>query len=129
MKKQSNHNTQKKEEKPHDVVTPIIYTPKIEHSSLNAILVLLTHICVGFLLSKIFIRGRSLSANKFDISINDLIIPRGNDVRRETAGMQQKILGSWKKYSGREFRGFFLVDSNDSSAFRQHLLCLHLHLN
>ncbi len=40
MKKENNHNTQKNEEKPHDVVTPIIYTPKIEHSSLDAILVL-----------------------------------------------------------------------------------------
>ncbi len=47
MKKENNHNTQKNEEKPHDVVTTIIYTPKIEHSSLDAILVLLTHICVA----------------------------------------------------------------------------------
>jgi hypothetical protein len=47
MKKENNHNTQKNEEKPHDVVTPIIYIPKIEHSSLDAILVLLTHTCVG----------------------------------------------------------------------------------
>jgi hypothetical protein len=30
-----------------------------------------------------------------------------NDVRRETAGMQWKILGSWKQYSGPEFSGFF----------------------
>jgi hypothetical protein len=30
-----------------------------------------------------------------------------NDVQWETAGMQRKILGSWKQYSGREFFGFF----------------------
>jgi hypothetical protein len=30
-----------------------------------------------------------------------------NEVRRETAGMQRKILGSWKQYSGREFPGEF----------------------
>jgi hypothetical protein len=32
-----------------------------------------------------------------------------NDVRRQTAGLQRKILGSWKQYSGREFLGFFPV--------------------
>jgi hypothetical protein len=35
-----------------------------------------------------------------------------NGVRRETAGMQRKILGSWKQYSGSEFSGFFSVDSD-----------------
>jgi hypothetical protein len=30
-----------------------------------------------------------------------------NDVRRETAGMQRKILGSWKQYSDREVARFF----------------------
>ncbi len=29
--------------------------------------------------------------------------PQMNDVRRETAGMQRKMLGSWKQYSGREY--------------------------
>ncbi len=33
-----------------------------------------------------------------------------NDVRRETAGLQQKILGSRKQYSGREFPRFSPVD-------------------
>jgi hypothetical protein len=40
-----------------------------------------------------------------------------NDLRRETAGMQRKILGSWKQYSGREFPGFFRVDSNNFQCF------------
>ncbi len=40
-----------------------------------------------------------------------------NDVRRETAGMQRKILGSWKQYSGREFFGFFSVDSDKFLCF------------
>jgi len=35
-----------------------------------------------------------------------------NDVRRETASLQRKILGSWKQYSGQEFPGFSPVDSD-----------------
>jgi hypothetical protein len=40
-----------------------------------------------------------------------------NDVRRETAGMQRKILGSWKQYYGWGFPGFFPVDSNNFQCF------------
>ncbi len=40
-----------------------------------------------------------------------------NDVRRKTAGMQRKILGSWKQNSGWKFPGFFPVDSNDFQCF------------
>jgi hypothetical protein len=40
-----------------------------------------------------------------------------NDVRRETAGLQRKILGSWKQYSGREFLGFFPMDSDNFQCF------------
>ncbi len=36
-----------------------------------------------------------------------------NEVRQETVGLQRKILGSWKQYSGREFPGFFPVDSDN----------------
>jgi hypothetical protein len=35
-----------------------------------------------------------------------------NDVRREMAGLQRKILGIWRQYSSREFPGFFPVDSD-----------------
>jgi hypothetical protein len=36
-----------------------------------------------------------------------------NDVRQETAGMQRKILGSWKQYSGRgSFRFFQWIPTN-----------------
>ncbi len=36
---------------------------------------------------------------------------------RRTAGMQRKILGSWKHYSGREFSGFFSVNSDKFLCF------------
>ncbi len=42
---------------------------------------------------------------------SNLPITQVNEVGREMAGMQRKILGSWKQYSGREFSELFSVDS------------------
>ncbi len=42
-----------------------------------------------------------------------------NDVRRETAGMQRKILGNGKQYSSGEFSRFFRWIPRNSSAFWQ----------
>jgi hypothetical protein len=42
-----------------------------------------------------------------------------NDVLRETARMQRKILGSWKRYSDPKFPGFFRWILTTSYAFRQ----------
>jgi hypothetical protein len=46
-----------------------------------------------------------------------MVAAQVNDVRRETAGFQRKILGSWKQYFGREFPGFFPVDSDNFQCF------------
>jgi hypothetical protein len=48
---------------------------------------------------------------------NNYNITQVNNVRRDTAGMQPKILGSWKQYSGREFFGLFSVDSDKFQCF------------
>ncbi len=44
---------------------------------------------------------------------DSLVNAQVNDVRRESASLQRKILGSWKQYSGRKFSGFFPVDSDN----------------
>jgi hypothetical protein len=40
---------------------------------------------------------------------DSLVNAQVSDVRRESAGLQRKILGSWKQYSGRKFRTGILL--------------------
>jgi hypothetical protein len=40
-----------------------------------------------------------------------------NYVRRETGGIQQKILRNWKQYSSRKFSGFLQVDFENFPCF------------
>ncbi len=48
---------------------------------------------------------------------DSLVNAQVSDVRRESAGLQRKILGSWKQYSGRKFPEFFPVDSDNFQCF------------
>ncbi len=70
--------------------------------------------------SRVFlVSPRPTYSRKLQISQRSSLVnfPQVNDVRQETAWMQREILGSWKQYSGREFRGFFPVDSNNFQCF------------
>jgi len=64
-----------------------------------------------------YLCARIYLTNAKDANVKFETTTQANNIRWETGGMERKILGSWKQYSGREFSGFF------SCGFRQlHLL-------